>query len=370
MSMRQLAFFLFLLVIAGAASAADTNFYNPARENYHCIVCGKGPLDGSIWIHPRGVICAECEKIRERCSLCNLPVKDGDGHLKTGDGRFICKFDKNDVVLTLDQAKELFEKTRDDVVDLYGQNFALKYPDATVNLFDVDYWSEKGRTNNLHAFGFSSTRKTADGKCTHAIIMLSGRTHDEMVGVAAHEYTHLWINENCPDSRVIDGDTVEAICELTSYKLMQQKKLPEMQKRILSNPYTNGKIKTLIAVEHEGGSDYVLNWVKNGKGETLDESADLAPVPPPEAEASSLFYAVPQALPHGLKFAGVMIIGTLHQAVINGVGMAAGDKKTFALAGRTVTIRCREIHESEVAVEVNGDGNLLTLTKGEEKLLP
>ena len=49
------------------------------------------------------------------------------------------------------------------------------------------------------------------------------------------------INENCPPGHRIDGDTVEAICELTAYKLMEKRKLPERQKAILDNPYTNGR---------------------------------------------------------------------------------------------------------------------------------
>src|SRR5258706_855330 len=298
MILRQLAFILFFFMAVGVAAAGETNYF--------CIVCGKGPLTGQIWLHPRGVICDDCEKIRERCSICGLPVKDGDGHIKTPDGRFICKFDKKDAVLTLDQAKDLFEQTRDDVVDLYGRDFALKYTDVTVNLFDVDYWSEKGQANGLHKYGFSHTRKTSDGQCTHEVVMLSGRTREEMIGVAAHEYTHLWINENRPDSHVIDGDTVEAICELTAYKLMQQKKSPEMLKRILENPYTNGKIKTLVAVEREGGTDYVLNWVKNGKTQVFDTDADLPPVAGP---APAKIYFAPRVLPPGLKLSGVMGFG-------------------------------------------------------------
>src|ERR1039457_1338736 len=225
MIVRPLALILFLFAAAGIASAAQTN--------YVCVVCGKGPLTGHIWLHPRGAICDDCEKIQERCAICGLPVKAGDGHLKTGDGRFICKFDKNDAVMTVEQARELFEQTRDAVVDLYGRQFALKYPDVTLNLFDVDYWSEKGEANGLHKFGFSHTRKTADGHCTHEVVMLSGRTREEMMAVAAHEYTHLWINENRPDSHRIDRDTIEAICELTAYKLMVQKKLPELQKLLM-----------------------------------------------------------------------------------------------------------------------------------------
>jgi len=128
---------------------------------------------------------------------------------------------------------------------------------------------------------------------------------------------------------VIDGDTVEAICELTAYKLMQKKNLPEMQKRILENPYTNGKIKTLISVEHDGGTDYVLNWVKNGKMEMFDEDANLAPIATPTA-TSQILYG-PKVLPQGLKFTGIMAIGNLRQAVINGVPFAVGDQKTIKL---------------------------------------
>ena len=79
--------------------------------------------------------------------------------------------------------------------------------------------------------------------------MLSGRLREEMAAMAAHEYTHLWINENCPAEPSIDGDTVEAICELTAYKLMGRGKQPEKQKQILENPYTHGKIKNLVALE-------------------------------------------------------------------------------------------------------------------------
>jgi hypothetical protein len=361
MIVRQLALILFLFAAVGVAAAGETNYF--------CVVCGKGPLTGRIWLHPRGAICDDCEKIQERCSICGLPVKDGDGHIKTADGRFICKFDKQNAVLTLDQAKELFDQTRDEVVNLYGRQFALKYTDVTVNLFDVDYWSEKGQPNGLHKFGFASTRKTADGHCTHEVIMLSGRTRDEMISVAAHEYTHLWINENRPESHRIDGDTIEAICELTAYKLMGQKKLPEMQKRILENPYTNGKIKTLVAVEREGGTDYVLNWVKNGTAETFDADANLAVMPTP-APSAVQFAAAPRVLPAGLKFGGMITMGKDRQAVINGVAFAAGDQKRIKLKDKTVLVRCREIRDSDVVLELDGGLGLMTLKRDEEKFVP
>ena len=367
--MRRLAFILFFFATIWMLSAAgETNYFNPATANYHCVVCGKGPLTGQVWKHKWGIVCDDCEKLKERCSICGLPIKDGDGHIKTADGRFICRFDKTNVVLTLEQAQDLFDKTRDEVVDLYGPQFALKYTDVTVRMFDVDYWSEKGGRNGLHAFGFASTRKTSDGSCTHEVVMLSGRTREEMTSVAAHEYTHLWINENCPDSHVIDGDTVEAICELTAYKLMEKKNLPEMQKHILENPYTNGKIKTLVAVEREGGTDYVLNWVKNGTAPTFDEDANLAPIPT-LAAAPQISYA-PPVLPEKLKYNGPMTIGKDTEAVINGVSFEIADQKHIKLKGGTVTVRCLEIHGDGVVVQINDSPERVTLKPGDEMSLP
>jgi hypothetical protein len=357
--MRRLLSLLILFAAVVASAAEGTNYF--------CIVCGKGPLSGHIWLHPRGAICDDCEHIKERCSICGLPVREGDGHLKTGDGRFICKFDKPNVVMTQDQAKDLFEQTRDEVVDLYGRQFVLKNPEVTVNLFDVDYWSEKGRENGLHKYGFASSRPGANGTWTHEVVMLSGRTREEMVAVAAHEYTHLWINENRPASHHIDGDTVEAICELTAYKLMEKKRLPERQKQILENPYTNGKIKDLIAVEREGGTDYVLNWVKTSAAEMFDVNANLAPLPA-LATAPAPFIAAPRVVPKGLKFTGIMSFGKEQLAVINGQEFAAGDQKIVKLSDRSALVRCVEVHEGEITVQV--DGKPLTLPRGEEKMLP
>ncbi len=352
---RKAAFILFFLAIVGAVFAVETNYF--------CVVCGKGPLTGRIWKSKWGPVCDVCIKIPERCSLCGLPILND--FVKTGDGRFICKFDKTNAVLDLDAAKEVFTDTRRDVVEMYGQSFALLYPEVTVNLFDVDYWSEKGRADGLHKFGFASTRKTSSGECSHEVVMLSGRLRDEMTATAAHEYTHLWINENRATDRVIDTDTIEAICELTAYNLMGEKKLPEMQKRILENPYTHGKINTLVAICQDRGIGYILNWVKNGTTESFDD-ANAAPL----ATTTSTLSLAARPLPAGLKFNGVLTIGDDREAVINGVSLAVGDEKNIKLRDKTVLVRCQEIHDYTVVVELNESPNQMTLEKSVEKLLP
>jgi hypothetical protein len=358
--MRRIILLLFFLASVFVSAAGETNYF--------CVICGKGPLSGRIWMSKWGAICDDCYKLENHCSLCGLPVRTGDGSVKTGDGRFICKFDKPNAVLEVATAREIFENTRQDVVDLYGRGFALKYPDVTVSMFDVDYWSEKGRENGLDKFGFASTRKTPGGQCTHEVVMLSGELRDQMIATAAHEYTHLWINENCPSNHLIADDTVEAICELTAYKLMQKKGRLEMQTNILENPYTHGKIKTLVAIEKQYDTDYVLNWVKSGTTETLEEDTGfsfqtLPPTPKP-------FFHVPPVPPQTLRFSGLLTIGTNRQAVINGVAFAAGDRKPIKLRNKSVLVRCREIQDAAVVLELNDTSDQVVLKKGQETLPP
>ena len=109
-----------------------------------------------------------------------------------------------------------------------------------------------------------------------------------------------------------------------------------------------------------------MNWVKTDTAETFDAGANRGPLPAPVAAAP--FVAAPRALPQGLTFSGIMAIGKERLAVINGVAFAAGDQKTIKLRDQPALVRCREVHESEITVEVRGAA--LTLEKGEEKLLP
>jgi hypothetical protein len=344
-------------------------FVSAAEEtNYFCIVCGKGPLTGKVWLHQRGAVCDDCYKLPDRCSICGLPIRPGDGATKTDDGRLICKFDKADAVLDVADAREVFNDARRDMVGLYGRGFALNYSDVTVRLFDVDYWSEKGRENGLHAFGFANTRKLANGDCTHEVVLLSGRLRNEITATAAHEYTHLWINENRPAEHTIDSDTTEAICELSGYKLMEDRKQPEQQQKILANPYTHGEIQKLVEIEKEKGIGYILNWVRNGTSASLEtESSALTT---PVWTRTVTLANVPPPLPEKLKLDGLLLNGASRRAIIGGVSFAAGDERTVKLRERTVEVRCREISSTNVVLEVDGRPEPVALKIDDGKFAP
>ena len=359
---RRSIWLFILFALACAASAAETNFL--------CILCGQGPLSGRIWISQWGPVCNACYKLENHCSLCGLPVREGGGTVKTGDGRFICKFDKTNAVLEVDAAKEIFTDARQDLVSLFGSGFALQFPEVSVNLFDVDYWSEKGRSDGLHKFGFSSTRKTPSGRCTHQVVMLSGQLREDLTATAAHEYTHLWINENLPAGRVIDGDTIEAICETAAYELLDLRKLRGEQKKIEANPYTHGVIAKLLDVNRERGFRFVLNWVKEGEAANFETTATATAVARPLKVPAMKLTNAPVTLPDSLKLGGLLLEGQTQHAVISGVSFAAGETKKIKLQRGEVKVLCREIRRNEVLLEVDGLAAPILLKIGEEKFLP
>ena len=166
----------------------------------------------------------------------------------------------------------------------------------------------------------------------------------------------------------MDGDTIEAICELSAYKLMESWSQPEQMQRILDNPYTHGEIKKLVALEKQNGIGYVLNWVKNETTPTLniESSAFAAPV----KKTAMAFTNVPPPLPATLKLGGLLLEGQSRRAIISGVSFAAGETRTVKLQNRTAQIRCREIYADSVVLEVAGRTGLLTLKIGEEKFVP
>ena len=344
--MRRLAFILFLFAASLVAAAAGPT-------NYFCVVCGQGPLTGRIWLSKWGAVCNDCYQLENHCSICGLPI--GKDFVKTGDGRFICKFDQPNTVLDAAGARAVFANARRELVGRFGRGFALNFPDVTVNLFDVDYWSEKGHTDGLHKFGFSSTRKTAKGECTHEVVMLSGRLRTELAATAAHEYTHLWINENCPANHAMDSDTTEAICELSAYLLMGAERQPEMQRKILENPYTHGKIKTLVALAESRGVTAILDWVKNGETASLDAPVAANWKPAGAATGRKI------QLPAGLRFTGFFTLGTNAVAIINGLGFAPGERRSLRLRNGAALVVCREIRAGKVLVESNGVPAVLEL---------
>ena len=357
-NIRRFALIFFLLFPLWLTAAEETNYF--------CVVCGKGPLTGQIWLSKWGAICGDCYKIEKHCSICGLPVRDGDGCVKTGDGRYLCRFDKVNAVLDVQSAREIFADVRSELIGLFGGRFLLNNPEVTVNLFDVDYWSENGQNDGMHKFGFSNSRRTGPGEFSHEVVLLSGVLENQLAATAAHEYTHLWLNENKPAEHVLAKDELEGICELVSYKLVESRSDTNEEAAILANPYTRGEIKRLVDIEQQYGMNYILNWVVTGAGTLLDTqnvaaAASVAPVAHWHPVVN-----LPPPLPTSLKLGG-LILGSFPQAIISGVSFSAGDIKPVKLKNVSVQVHCLKIGETNVVLQINGDSATTTLQLGEEK---
>ena len=327
------------------------------------MVCAKGPLVGTIWKHPQhGTICPECKQREERCDVCSLPIlKD---FLKTRDGRYICKFEKDDVVVDERQAKMMFNQSVKSLLFITRNMMRLRGPAPDVRLFDIDYWNDG---SSMRRGGFSQTRQVGS-RYTHNVILLSGLPKDELVSVSAHEYTHLWINENRKADREIENDTIEAICELVAYKVAQRAGFTNQLRRIETNPYTKGRIKDLLAADKQYGLLRILEWVRTGKNATVsvNTAASSTARATTSTRSSGTRPATTRPAPStgGLQLSAIIRMARGYRAQINGVFFYTGDLKRVTVDGRPANLQCLRVTEDGALVSVNrGRPQTLRLSK-------
>jgi hypothetical protein len=324
-----------------------------------CAACNLPIFQGNVWQHVRGLICENCAKIERRCWICGLPIVKET--VKTGDGRWLCRFDAPTAVLTTSDAERVFEETRLEVDRLTGGGLVLKQPQVSVALFDVDYWNNdaSGRVaETQRRYGVSHTRPNGAG-WDHSVLLHSGLPKVQLMSTCAHELTHLWINENLVKGRALQPDTCEAICELIAYQLMGYMKVAAEQERIQKNAYTHGKIDELIKAEREVGLAGILDWVRHGTTAAFDAARPLtiAPASPPTWNLGT----VPKQPALTLRLRGISGPSSRRMAIINDRYFMVGDEKEVALKNAIKTVRCLEIQADAAIIQIDGETNRITL---------
>lgn len=356
-SLRRIWTAVFLAIFLAGAGALP----RAEEQIFTCIVCDKSPLVGKIWLHKVGHVCDDCYKLAARCSICALPAKSD--FATTSDGRIICKFDRKEAVLALDEAQRIFNETRRDLKIMSGGVLVVNTPKIAVNLFDIDYWNYtegKPLQNELRRAGFSQSRRTGD-QFSHSVLLHSGHLRDETAAVCAHEFTHLWINEHRPAARVIENDTIEAICELVAYRLMANRGASNQLERIRNNTYTRGRIDTLLDTEAQFGLNAVLEWVTAGNDTKLDVRTLAGFRVGTIISALHAPSAPSPAAPATLVLRGVIGGGRSRLALINDRSFALNEEAAVRVGPGKWTIRCQEIRDDAALVSVNGSTNWITL---------
>ncbi len=343
-----------------------------------CIVCAKSPLVGKYFVHNKtNFICVECEALPARCSICSLPAREGFS--RTPDGRVICQPDLPNVVLNEAEGVQLLARARSELGVASEGLVTLRTADVVLKMFDVDYWNPKGggdSAGGLHKLGFSSSRPVGGG-FIHNVILLSGRTRSQTLSTCAHEFGHLWLNENLAPTRTLDADTREALCELFAYKLAARRLDTNEVTRIKENTYTKGVILNAIEFEAREGMPGVVKWVRN-RTEAALPAATGAPTPGPAAATASAAPAAsapaapepPRELrpppPPATKLELRSLLRTSKRtiAIINGERFEPGSEISMLINGKRHIVRMEEALENAVTVTV--DGAKQTLRLGEK----
>ena len=343
-----------------------------------CVVCAKSPLVGKYFVHNKtNFICVDCEALPARCSICYLPAREGFS--RTPDGRVICRTDLPNVVLNEAEGVQLLARARSELGVVSEGLLTLRTADVVVKMFDVDYWNPKGggdAAGGLHKVGFSSSRAIGGGGFIHNVILLSGRTRSQTMSTCAHEFGHLWLNENLAPTRTLDPDTREAICELFAHKLAARRLDTNEVTRIKENTYTKGVILNAIEFEAREGMPGVVNWVRN-RTEAALPAATGAPAPAPATATASAPTASAPAAPEPprelrpppppatkLELRSLLRTSKRTIAVINGERFEPGTEISMLVNGKRHVVRMEEAQENAVLVTV--DGAKQTLRLGEK----
>jgi hypothetical protein len=345
--MRRVAFIILwvLTVLPGWADSTP-----------NCEVCAQ-PTKGKYWHYKSpartNVVCDVCHQLPNKCSVCGLPAPEG--HIKMGDGRVICKKDSPRVVVLEEEAVRLFWEARREAERIGEGHLALRSPHLKIRLFDSPFWASKKVNPDAdvsHLLGIAASPVSA-GEHFHNVNLLGGVLRESLGTTSAHEYMHLWINENRPESHKIDGDTVEAICELLAYKVAVFRQDKEQLEKSKSNTYTKGKILELMSYEQEFGFQAVLQWVKTGTEPTL-AGREIAK-PPPVAEIP---FFVPAAAVRpaatNLVLKGVMGSEKRRLALINDRTFEKAEEGKVRVGDKTVVVKCVDILVDAVVVRIDG----------------
>ena len=264
---------LLILTVLHPLVAADP----PGR----CAACA-GPVGAAYYtlnsptLGEKQPVCESCSKIKERCVICYLPVP-ATSPRKLDGGRLFCERDFRAGVFDATDARRVFEETRREAAALLTSYGVL--PDRNITVALVNGAEIKKLQQSLPSnhdgdttLGLTRTESSNRRHFTHQIYLVNGLPRSRLAAVAAHEYTHAWMNENVPADRKLDKDTVEGFCELVAYKLMVQRRDEQQKRIILENAYTRGQINAFIEAEQQHNFHRIVKWVQTGEDEVLTQT--------------------------------------------------------------------------------------------------
>jgi hypothetical protein len=330
-----------------------------------CAICGR-PIQDTIYIvtdevtNEKKFVCSDCVHL-PRCAICGLPVKENG--LQLADGRFLCARDARTAVVKANDAERISAQVKDDLDRLFSRftEFPANVDVAVIDRIDVDTMFSPGGNDFESPNLLGCIRPdTVNHETRYKMSLMTGLPLAELKATCAHEYSHAWVGENVPKERraKLGRDAEEGFCELVAYLLMDSQSEKGQKKFILQNRYTRGQIDLFIEAEKRYGFDQVLDWMKYGVAEQLEEGHvdALRDVKMPPAKTVAVNPAIyhntnqPAPAPATIKLQGVLW-GNQPVAIINGRSFFAQELNQVKIGGTNVTIRCLDIRKKSVRIQ-------------------
>jgi hypothetical protein len=300
--------------------------------------------------------------------MCSRPVKENAVTLP--DGRVLCPRDYQASIQSEDAAKEICENVKNDLNRLLSRYMTFPDTNALVSIVNRFYLENLFKMPGegqacVSVYGATTSNRLPGNKIVHSIAILSYLPKGRLSAVCAHELTHAWMGENVSRERTaaLEKNTLEAFCELVAYKYMESRSETFEMESIKKNDYTKGKILVLIAADNQYGFNAVLEWIKSGDDRTLEMNAlervravDGAYVP--AGAGPSLVTAPvgvkPVPAPTTLLLKSISGSAQRRFALINSTTFEPNEKSHVRLGATNVTVRCLEIRNDSVIIEVDG----------------
>jgi hypothetical protein len=304
-----------------------------------------------------------------------MPVKKD--FVRLPDGRILCARDARNSVLDSTEAKHICEDVQDQLDRLFSRftgfptnvDFAIVDRVNLMALFKVP-----GNDYECPDILGYFCPKTNHNKVRYDVSIMSALQRAELQSTCAHELSHAWVAQNLSAERrdALGSDAEEGFCELISYLLMDSDNEESEKKAILANKYTRGQIDLFIAAERTYGINDVLDWMKWGRDAELDadtpERIRAVDIPRVKANpATNVFnytMAAP-AVPETLVLKGISGGKNNALALINDQSLAAGESEKIRVGKTNVLVRCLEIRNDSVRIQIvaSGEERVLSLKK-------
>lgn len=361
-TLRWFAIVCLVLAYTGASAA-------PVSEI--CLSCQQ-PIQRTIYTYKspyykdRQSFCATCAGLKTTCFTCKLPFAK---FLDLKDGRILCLKDSKTAILSGEEAQNIFNDVKRDVMKLLGGSKNFPDRNITFNLVDYDELqnlSRKRRFPQTHNTLYGLTRSSAAdaNEFEHKIDVLSGLTRGQFVGACAHEYGHAWMEENTIKDRLLDADAIEGFCELLAWKITGDRSEHLERQFIRENDYTRGQIDAFIQADHDYTFYRVMKWVMAGvdpKFMPMNTARVLALAEDPLATANTFAWPPPSAVappgPDTLVLKSISGTAKRRFALINGTTLGVNESAKVRLGTSNVVVKCLEIRDASVLIQLAGDVN-------------